>query len=85
MSRPSPCPLCHYATLKPFAEDKRRHYMQCPCCHLVSVPPQYHLSCCDEKAEYDKHDNHAADAGYIRFYAVVGILYSLGFKPEAIT
>ncbi|BDM65954.1 2-polyprenyl-3-methyl-5-hydroxy-6-metoxy-1,4-benzoquinol methylase [Shewanella sp. NFH-SH190041] len=67
MSRPSPCPLCHYATLKPFAEDKRRHYMQCPCCHLVSVPPQYHLSCCDEKAEYDKHDNHAADAGYIRF------------------
>ncbi|MGL6123555.1 MAG: class I SAM-dependent methyltransferase, partial [Shewanella sp.] len=44
-----------------------RHYYQCQACHLVSVPPTFYLSHEAEKAEYDKHENHADDLGYQTF------------------
>jgi 2-polyprenyl-3-methyl-5-hydroxy-6-metoxy-1,4-benzoquinol methylase len=34
---------------------------------MVMVPPEFHLDAAAEKAEYDKHDNQTADAGYRRF------------------
>ncbi|QYJ78659.1 class I SAM-dependent methyltransferase [Shewanella acanthi] len=61
------CPLCHSVDLVHYHQDKKRSYYQCPTCMLVSVPAEYYLSAADEKAEYDKHENHPEDLGYQRF------------------
>ncbi|MGL6122332.1 MAG: methyltransferase, partial [Shewanella sp.] len=61
------CPLCHSTELLAYHQDKKRHYYQCQACHLVSVPPTFYLSHEAEKAEYDKHENHADDLGYQTF------------------
>ena len=61
------CPLCAAAALEAFAEDKRRPYLRCCHCALVSVPRAWHLSAAQEKAEYDKHQNDPFDPGYRRF------------------
>lgn len=60
------CPLCQSSTRK-CHEDKRRAYFSCPKCFAVHVPVTYHLTADAEKAEYDKHENHAEDAGYRQF------------------
>ncbi|MCL1079827.1 class I SAM-dependent methyltransferase [Parashewanella spongiae] len=61
------CVLCHQELLTFYAKDKKRSYHQCQLCKLVQVESEYHLSAEDEKAEYDKHDNDVADAGYQKF------------------
>lgn len=61
------CPLCEASQTSPFYEDTRRAYNRCATCNLVFVPPRYHLTTADEKAEYDLHENAADDPGYRRF------------------
>lgn len=61
------CPLCHTNKVVDYYQDKRRPYLNCTICELVFVPPQFHLSAQLEKAEYDKHENHLDDQGYIHF------------------
>ncbi len=61
------CPLCQGNDLLAWAEDRRRPYLGCQECGLVSVPPSYHLQAEQEKAEYDLHENSLADVGYRKF------------------
>ncbi len=61
------CPLCHGHALVAYHQDKKRSYLQCQDCALVSVPPKFYLSRDAEKAEYDKHENDPYDLGYQRF------------------
>ncbi|MEJ2742987.1 MAG: class I SAM-dependent methyltransferase [Gammaproteobacteria bacterium] len=71
----APCPLCHLAnpasctsqTSSYFHHDKQRIYLRCQSCHLVYVPPQYHLSFEEQKCVYDQHENHAEHTGYRHF------------------
>ncbi|MEO2034947.1 MAG: class I SAM-dependent methyltransferase [Planctomycetaceae bacterium] len=60
------CPLCHKSDVTPFLAD-RRSYFRCAVCKLVFVPPEQFLSAAAEKAEYDKHENSAADPRYRAF------------------
>ncbi len=62
------CPLCGGSTTI-FHQDKRRQYFACDECCAVHVPERYHLSELEEKAEYDKHQNHFDDPGYRGFLA----------------
>ena len=62
-----PCPLCDHSTVAHYHTDKKRDYLQCQRCELVFVPPAFHLSSENEKAEYDKHDNQLDDPGYLKF------------------
>ncbi|QDE29733.1 MULTISPECIES: class I SAM-dependent methyltransferase [Shewanella] len=62
----SSCPLCHYETVA-FHQDKKRPYVRCPQCLLVSVPSAFYLDKIAEKAHYDCHNNDVADAGYQHF------------------
>ncbi|WP_049722250.1 class I SAM-dependent methyltransferase [Gilvimarinus polysaccharolyticus] len=70
------CPLC--STDCPsnegawFYRDSRRVYLRCSCCYLIFVPPEFHLTAKQERAEYDLHDNQSNDLGYRRF---LGRLY----------
>lgn len=61
------CPLCEGRATTPFFQDKHRRYWQCELCRLVFVPACYHLSRHAEQAEYQKHENSFADAGYRQF------------------
>ncbi len=61
------CPLCGGLQPEPFHRDQRRAYYRCAVCRLVFVPPVYHFSPEDEKAEYDRHQNHPDDPAYRRF------------------
>ncbi len=61
------CQLCTKNTLQEFFQDKKRTYLQCETCGIISVPVEYHLSSTDEKAVYDKHQNTPDDPGYRRF------------------
>ncbi len=61
------CPLCHGHTLVAYHQDKKRAYLQCQDCALVSVPAEFYLSRDAEKAEYDKHENDPHDLGYQGF------------------
>lgn len=62
------CPLCG-DTSQPFHSDRRRCFLRCPTCLLISVPARYHLDAQAEKAVYDQHDNRPDDPGYRRFLA----------------
>ncbi len=64
---PSECPLCRNRAAVFFYRDSQREYERCPACRLIFVPPVYHLSPAEEKAEYDLHQNTADDPGYQRF------------------
>ncbi len=61
------CPLCTAVAPEFYHQDKRRLYLQCPLCSLVFVPPEYHLSAEQEKAEYDLHRNSPDYLGYRAF------------------
>lgn len=61
------CPLCRTDKTLEYHRDKKRRYRDCQVCSLVYVPASYHLTPQAEKAEYDKHQNNASDAGYRRF------------------
>ena len=61
------CPLCRNAIALPFYEDKRRTWLRCPECWLISVPPQFHLRPEEEKSHYDLHQNSPDDMAYRRF------------------
>lgn len=61
------CPLCKQANGELFHQDKGRSYLRCPNCYLVFVPPHHFVSKGREQAEYDLHQNSAADLGYRKF------------------
>ncbi len=61
------CPLCHRHELIKFHQDQIRLYLRCQHCHLVCVPPDFHLPPEDEKKVYLKHNNTSEDVGYRRF------------------
>lgn len=63
----SVCPLCAETDSVFYHKDKKREYLQCPVCDVVYVPPQFHLSAIEEKAEYDLHQNNPHDQGYRKF------------------
>ena len=69
MSQPHeamPCPLCA-APAHWLLDDRKRSYWQCEKCLMVHVPKRWQLSAEQEKAEYDRHENHPDDPGYRRF------------------
>lgn len=61
------CPLCTEQQVSFWHRDRHREYWRCDHCELVFVPPAFHLDAAAEKAIYDQHENHPADAGYRRF------------------
>ena len=61
------CPLCQKDAETLFHKDKWREYLACANCHLIFVPPRFHLSTSDERAEYDLHENSPNDSGYRKF------------------
>lgn len=67
MPQPAQCPLCLGGNNPVYCQDKNRTYRQCQDCSLVFVPPQFHLSAVQEKAEYDLHRNDPQDPGYRNF------------------
>ena len=67
MNAASHCPLCGAADTADYWQDRRRSYRQCARCELVFVPPEYHLSAAQERAEYDLHRNDPDDPGYRQF------------------
>ena len=63
----NPCPLCGNRQNDFYHQDQRRRYDRCRTCRLVFVPPAYYLSHEEEKAEYDRHQNHPDNPGYRQF------------------
>lgn len=69
MPHPSQCPLCFGRNSSDYGHDKFREFLHCGDCSLVFVPPQFHLTEQQEKAEYDLHRNDPQDSGYRNFLA----------------
>ena len=63
----TPCPLCQGQEFAHYHRDKRRDYWHCQQCDLVFVAKAQQLSCDDEKAIYQQHENSPNDEGYRRF------------------
>lgn len=61
------CPLCQHAEVQPHGESRTRPYLRCQHCHLIFVPPEFHLDRQAEKAIYDQHENNPKDPQYRRF------------------
>lgn len=61
------CPLCGYTDHPLFSADRRRPYYRCMRCSLVFVPRAFYVSECEEKAEYDLHNNDPNDPHYRQF------------------
>jgi hypothetical protein len=61
------CPLCQSDCRLSFYQDNSRHYWQCQDCFLVYLEFSQRLSCADEKAQYDLHQNFIHDEGYRQF------------------
>ena len=83
------CPLCNSQDVIDFHRDKftsaipGRIYLRCAICALIFVPPEYHLSPEDEKAEYDKHENNVFDPGYRKFLNKITTPLQERIKPDA--
>ena len=67
MSAEYECPLCRSEIDLLFFSDKKREFVRCEYCGLVSVPEKYFLSESDEKARYDLHENNPENKGYFDF------------------
>lgn len=65
------CPLCLNEHISFYHSDKKRDYYQCKQCNLVFVAEQFLPSPEREKAEYELHQNHFDDAGYVRYLSRV--------------
>ncbi len=61
------CPLCQTQQVEHYHSDKCRSYWHCQQCDLVFVDKTQQLSCDDEKAIYQQHENGPEDEGYRRF------------------
>ena len=62
------CPLCLSTAIdRSYFEDARRRFQQCRGCELVFVPPEQYLTCEQEKAAYDLHQNRPDDPQYRKF------------------
>lgn len=61
------CPLCDLAGAAAFAQAHGRSFLRCERCLLTFVDPRDRLSCDDERARYDTHDNRPDDPGYRAF------------------
>lgn len=61
------CLLCQNLQCVLYYREPKRDYYQCQHCHLVFVPETWHISHCQEKNEYDKHQNDVHDQGYRQF------------------
>lgn len=61
------CPLCLHTEVQPHAESRTRPYLRCQHCHLIFVPPEFHLDQEAEKAIYDQHQNRPDDPHYRSF------------------
>lgn len=66
---PHTCPLCsaNKEQIRHYYSDKKREYFQCQRCQLVFVAAQYLPDAKTELAEYQLHENHLEDEGYLRF------------------
>ncbi|MBB1322305.1 class I SAM-dependent methyltransferase [Shewanella sp. SR43-8] len=78
----SSCPLCHHDTVA-FHQDKKRAYVRCPQCFMVSVPTAFYWDEAAEKAHYDCHHNDFADAGYQHFLSRTLTPLLTRVKPNA--
>lgn len=67
-----PCPLCS-APAHWLQDDRKRSYWQCEQCLMVHVPAHWQLTAEQEKAEYDRHENHPDDPGYRRFLSRLAV------------
>ncbi|NRD75700.1 class I SAM-dependent methyltransferase [Shewanella sp. VB17] len=78
----SRCPLCECDVLSYFYQDKKRVYLRCLNCQLVTVPNAYFLSVEEEKTTYDQHRNEPDDSRYRHFLgkAVYPLLAQLPAK-----
>ncbi len=81
MSGGPSCPLCGAPGLAPYFEEPGRAWVRCARCDLVVIPPRFHLSAADEKAQYDLHRNDPADAGYRAFLARLVAPLSARLRP----
>ncbi len=61
------CPICDTRQSNTFFTDDDRQYYRCPCCDLIFVPTEYHLSDIEEKSRYDSHNNDSSDYRYRNF------------------
>ncbi|GEQ85858.1 2-polyprenyl-3-methyl-5-hydroxy-6-metoxy-1,4-benz oquinol methylase [Patiriisocius marinistellae] len=61
------CLLCKNFTTKIYAFYKKRKFVYCDTCDVVSVPSEFHLSEKAEKERYLKHNNNVEDIGYQSF------------------
>lgn len=77
------CTLCDSTEVTHFFTDKHREYVQCQQCALVFVPPQFYLTAEQEKALYDKHENHIEDQGYQTFLSRVVTPLQASISPQS--
>lgn len=61
------CPLCESPHVYAFQQDRRRHYLRCHRCALVTVEPHALPHPVTERREYELHDNDVSSPGYRRF------------------
>lgn len=63
----STCPLCRETSNDPAHVLGTRSYFQCRTCGLIFLIPSQRLSADQERARYEKHQNHGENLGYREF------------------
>lgn len=82
------CPLCSSEKTQRLFEAKAskrlRTFYRCECCHLVFVPKEFHLSFEEEKRQYELHENHIENAGYLQLLqpAVDWVVENVGLNQS---
>ncbi|EKF73719.1 2-polyprenyl-3-methyl-5-hydroxy-6-metoxy-1,4-benzoquinol methylase [Alcanivorax hongdengensis A-11-3] len=66
------CPLCEDRRASIFRRVDGQDYFRCPTCRLTFQDPATLPPLCEEKAQYDLHENDPEDEGYRRFLDQLG-------------
>ncbi|MDG1312188.1 MAG: class I SAM-dependent methyltransferase [Porticoccaceae bacterium] len=77
------CPLCLACGPAHYAVDRDRSYLHCGHCSLVFVTSDQHLSCEEEKAIYEQHQNSPDDQDYRRFLSRLTVPLLDRIKPQS--
>ena len=64
---PTACPVCRSPSPSAFGVLDGRGHWRCDGCEARGLNPAHYPQAAEEKAEYDRHENHVDDPGYRQF------------------
>jgi len=62
------CLICNTSVASFNDTQLNKKFFHCPSCELIFLDKKFHVSCGDEKKQYDHHNNSLENEGYVKMF-----------------